>query len=361
MHSAKHIDPAGRDAVSDVSSKEAALDLSVVIIGRNEAAHLSKCIEGAIEAGRLTERPFEIIYVDSASTDDSISIAGRYPISVIRIAPGQWRCAAAGRSIGTRYARGKYLAFLDGDMICDPHWFKDGLSYFDGEYGQVGAVTGRRVNIDTRAGQVCSIRQHYQRVVDMDRFSGAAIISRVALKASRGFDPYLISSEEKELAGRIKDAGFRVLGVPHSMASHYGPTSGISETFRRKENGYHIGLGQYVRRLWVSGKIASALLQIKVQIAFLVWALCMGVVFSASIWLKQPIIAAFCALTIPMVFLAVVFRLKRFPDALFFMGAQPLIIYGVIQGAFRPIPKHAYLPKIDLENIRSPFVDSVHP
>lgn len=355
MHSARHIDPASSDAISDAPSEEAGLGLSVVIIGRNESAHLSKCIEGAIEAGRLTGRPFEIIYVDSASTDDSISIASRYPISVIRIAPGEWRCAAAGRSIGMRYARGGCVAFLDGDMICDPHWFKDGLLYFDREYGKVGAVTGRRVNIDTRSGQVCSIRQHYHRVVDMDRFSGAAIISRVALKATRGFDPYLISSEEKELAGRIRDSGFRVLGVPHSMAQHYGPTSGISETFRRKENGYHIGLGQYVRRLWVSGKIASALLQIKVQIAFLMWALCMGLVFSASIWLKQPIIATFCALTIPVVFLAVAFRLKRFPDALFFIVAQPLIIYGVIQGAFRPIPKHTYLPKIDLENIGPPF------
>jgi GT2 family glycosyltransferase len=355
MHSARHIDPAQGDAESNASPEVAALDLSVVIIGRNEAAHLSKCIEGAIEAGRLTERPFEITYVDSASTDDSISIAGRYPISVIRIAPGQWRCAAAGRSIGTRYTRGKCVAFLDGDMICDPHWFKDGLLYFDGEYGQVGAVTGRRVNIDTRSGRVCSIRQHYHHVVDMDRFSGAAIISRSALKAAGGFDPYLISSEEKELAGRVRDSGFRVLGVPHAMVQHHGPTSGISETFRRKQNGYHIGLGQYLRRLWNSGKLASALLQIKVQIAFLVWALCMALVFSASIWLKQPIIALLCLLTIPVVFLAIAFRLKRFPDAFFFIVAQPLIIQGMIQGAFRPIPKHPYLPKIDVEKMGAPF------
>ncbi len=56
MHSTRCIDPACRDIMSDEPSEEVVLDLSVVIIGRNEAAHLSKCIESAIEAGRLTEQ-----------------------------------------------------------------------------------------------------------------------------------------------------------------------------------------------------------------------------------------------------------------------------------------------------------------
>ncbi len=355
MHLEGDIDPAPGTRLSGAALQDTDLDLSVVIIGRNEARLLSKCIEGAIEAGNRTGRPFEIIYVDSASTDDSISIASRYPVSVIRIAPGEWRCAAAGRSIGMRCAKGRYVAFLDGDMVCDPDWFKNAWVYFGGKFGKVGAVTGKRINIDTHAGRVCTIRQDYHRVVDMDRFSGAAIISQSALTATGGFDPYLISSEEKELAGRIRDSGFRVLGVPHVMAQHYGPTSGISETFRRKENGYHIGLGQYIRRLWVGRKATSALLQIKVQIVFFVWALCMGVAFAASILLKQPLLALLCALTIPVAFAATALRLKSLPDGFFFIAAQPLIIYGIIQGLFRPIPKHAYRPKIDLEKIRPPF------
>ncbi len=227
---------------------ETEVDLSVVIIGRNEAAHLANCIEAAIDAGNRSGCPFEVIYVDSASTDDSTVIASRYPISVIRIAPGEWRCAAAGRSIGTRFARGKYIAFIDGDMVCAPDWFKEALAYFSGKYGNVGAVGGNRVDIDMNRGKTRYVKHSRGNVVELQKLSGASVISREALEASGGFDPYLISFEERELAGRIRDAGYRVLGIPHDMVEHYGPAPGVRETLRRKNSGYHIGLGQYVRR-----------------------------------------------------------------------------------------------------------------
>lgn len=340
LHSAK----VSGSFLSARSSKEIKLDLSVVIIGRNEAAHLDKCIKAALDAGKLTGRRFEVIYVDSASTDDSTLIASQYPISVIRIAPGEWRCAAAGRSIGTRLAQGKYLAFLDGDMICDPNWFKNALAYFSGEYGNVGAVTGKRVNIDINRGGVCSVRQCYTNVVNLDRFSGAVIISQCGIEASGGFDPYLIAFEERELVGRIRDAGFRVLGVPHAMVEHYGPAPGVSETLRRRNCGYHIGLGQYVRRLWIARKRRTALLEIKVQILFWIWTICFGVAIFATVWHNTPWIAMLAICTIPIVTAVIAFRLKNVYRSIIFFLAQPLITKGVIQGLFRLILKEKYAP-----------------
>ena len=49
--------------------------ISVVVIGRNEAARLGACME-AIHAS-LGVLSHEIVYVDSHSTDDSVAIAKR--------------------------------------------------------------------------------------------------------------------------------------------------------------------------------------------------------------------------------------------------------------------------------------------
>jgi glycosyltransferase involved in cell wall biosynthesis len=326
------------------TAKQIELGLSVVIIGRNEAAHLSECIQAAIQAGKKTKRRFEVIYVDSASTDDSIAIASRYPISVIRISPGEWRCAAAGRAIGARFASGKYVAFIDGDMVCDPLWFKSALTYFNDRYGKVGAVTGKRLDIDVSNGSIYSVKQNYDNVVDLKRFSGAVMISYSAIKASGGYDPYLISLEERELAGRIKDTGFRVIGVPHAMVEHYGHVPGISETLRRKNCGYVIGLGQYVRRLWIGRKKISALMAVKVQLIFWLWIICIIVALAFAGWHNAKQIAIFVACTIPIAIMIFAFRFKNLYNSIQFIFAQPLITKGVIQGLFRSKPKKKYVP-----------------
>ena len=56
--------PAAKSALSAA----AAIDLSVVVIGRNEGQRLGRCLDaiGRCDRGGLA---FEVIYVDSASTD----------------------------------------------------------------------------------------------------------------------------------------------------------------------------------------------------------------------------------------------------------------------------------------------------
>ena len=322
--------------------------LSVVIIGRNESVHLAKCIESAIHSGKLSGLLFEIIYVDSASTDDSVRIACQYPISVIRIEPGEWRCAAAGRCLGTRFARGNYVAFLDGDMVCAPNWFKKALQYFYEDQGNVGAISGNRLDIDPNspAKQARCIRHCYSDIVEIQKLSGASIISRDALDASGGFDPHLISFEERELAGRIRNAGFKILGIPHDMVEHHGFAYGVRETKRRQKSGYYIGLGQYVRRLWSLRKLRSTVLAIKVQVLFCAWLFGMaGALVAAVVW-KTPWPTVVAIGSIPFVTAIVSVRLKNFYRGVIFILVQPFIIKGLMQGILRRPSNDRYDPKI---------------
>ena len=86
------------------------MDLSVVVISRNEEAAIGACLKALLEktAGLKTE----IILVDSASTDRTVEIASAFPVTIVRIEECQELSPAAGRYLGTRQASGEYIFFL---------------------------------------------------------------------------------------------------------------------------------------------------------------------------------------------------------------------------------------------------------
>lgn len=89
--------------------------ISFIIIGRNEGWRLEKCLSSVNEfAGRELHVPFELIYVDSQSTDDSLSISKQYSNRTFLIT-GVYN-AAIGRNIGAKESKGEILFFMDGDM-----------------------------------------------------------------------------------------------------------------------------------------------------------------------------------------------------------------------------------------------------
>ena len=89
--------------------------ISFITIGKNESWRLEKCLS-AIRKTANTEltHPYEIIYVDSKSTDGSIALAVQYADKVLLI-DGECN-PAIGRNVGAMEAKGDILFFIDGDM-----------------------------------------------------------------------------------------------------------------------------------------------------------------------------------------------------------------------------------------------------
>ena len=83
-----------------------------MIIGKNEAKNLPN-LYNSLKALEIEK---DIIYVDSASSDESVSISNKYCNKVIELEYSKQLCAAAGRNIGTKYARYEWVLYLDGDM-----------------------------------------------------------------------------------------------------------------------------------------------------------------------------------------------------------------------------------------------------
>ena len=224
--------------------------LSVVIIARNEAANIERAIESALRAVR--SRPHaEVVLVDSASSDATVEIAGRFGITILRLKPSWYLSAAAGRYIGTCYTRGEFILYLDGDMELDPHWLDYAIPYAM-EHQSAAALVGYRRDVySDKVGRVREVdvrRDAQGRTLEVKYVSGAMLCRRAALEEVGGFQPFIKSEEEIDLSMRLRQAGYRLVLLPHLICRHFCiPMKSYAGGLRRYRLNLWLGYGQLPR------------------------------------------------------------------------------------------------------------------
>jgi cellulose synthase/poly-beta-1,6-N-acetylglucosamine synthase-like glycosyltransferase len=192
--------------------------VGVVIIGRNEAAHLRGCI-ASVRAMHFPQDRVETVYVDSDSIDGSAELAEAEGIRVIRLS-GSPMTAARGRNAGWRALDASFILFLDGDVAVDPDFVARSLSHF--EEPRLVSVWGVLREMHPEA----SI---YNRICDLDWifplgeaefFGGIALVRRAGLLEVDGFNEELCAGEEPELSCRLRGRGWSILHTDVPMALH---------------------------------------------------------------------------------------------------------------------------------------------
>lgn len=88
--------------------------VSVVITAYNYARYLERAIR-SVQDQSLSNRNYEIIIVDDASTDETPHILENYSDSIRIFRLEDNSGLAAARNFGIRKARGQYVVFLDAD------------------------------------------------------------------------------------------------------------------------------------------------------------------------------------------------------------------------------------------------------
>jgi glycosyltransferase involved in cell wall biosynthesis len=231
------------------------MTLSVIIIGRNEAAHIGRCLQSVLKGVQRTPGT-EIIYVDSASTDRTLEIVRQYPAVRTLQLKAEWPlCAAAGRYIGYLHAGGTYLFFIDGDSVLYRHWLTTGIEYLSA-HPDVGAVAGSVHEVfETENGRpVRFLRHRYgdqQSPDQVKTMGGIALYRKSALDRAGPFNPFIPADEEPELGLRLRRAGYKLVRLPEIMALTYGPErETFQELFRRYRSGlYSFGIAlRYCRQ-----------------------------------------------------------------------------------------------------------------
>ncbi len=117
--------------------------LSIVVPGYNEAGNIVPLEKAIREAMAAIPLPYELIYVDDASTDGSWSIlellgAADQRIRALRLTRNSGQSAALWA--GIRAARGSFVATLDADLQNNPAE----LPKFLAELSTATAVCGSR-------------------------------------------------------------------------------------------------------------------------------------------------------------------------------------------------------------------------
>ncbi|MCJ7714048.1 glycosyltransferase [Candidatus Bathyarchaeota archaeon] len=92
--------------------------LSVIVVTYNRCEDLKDSLDGIFS---LDELPYEVIVVDSNSTDNTCKIIKNYPLKFIKITE---RSMVKARNIGWQTAKGDIIAFIDDDAEAEPGWLQ---------------------------------------------------------------------------------------------------------------------------------------------------------------------------------------------------------------------------------------------
>ena len=235
-------------------------DLSVVIITYNEADRIGECLD-SVFAACSEWLDFEVILVDSNSTDGTVDIAVDYPITVLQIPDDDLTTPAAGRHVGTIASLSDTILFVDGDMSIHREWLESAMAYLDERPG-VAAVDGQ---LNEPAAE--------ETVQSVDAVRGVALYHKDALLSVGGFDPYLQSLEDIHLGFKLTHAGYDLRRLP-TVAGHHPIREGVTEPIRRWKRGYMTGTGQAIRESTTEPTLlVKHLLRLRYHLITLGWVL----------------------------------------------------------------------------------------
>lgn len=111
--------------------------VSFAIRTKNEARWISKVLKALYQQ---TLKDFEIIVIDSESTDKTLEIIKNFPIKLIPIKQKEFNYSYA-LNLGIKNAKGKYICIISGHSIpISNTWLEDGLKNFQNP--KVAAVSG---------------------------------------------------------------------------------------------------------------------------------------------------------------------------------------------------------------------------
>ncbi len=174
--------------------------ISVIIPTLNEKKYLKKCLDSL---KRQDMRNYEIIVVDSYSTDGTVQLARRYGRVVFekRKGPG------AARNTGAKHAKGGILVFADADVRFGKDFLKKIEKKFENNIGggicRLSVYDSGKTVYKMAYSFVNCISKFLNRMgIILTGGSCFAYRRKIFLKAG-GFNPVFMTNEDHDLAGRV--------------------------------------------------------------------------------------------------------------------------------------------------------------
>jgi glycosyltransferase involved in cell wall biosynthesis len=195
--------------------------ISFVVLTLNSGRTIQKCLE-SIEAQKCEK---EIIVVDGGSTDNTIKIAKKYKTKIIT---DKRRFLGAARNVGLEKAKGKYIAFVDSDVVLPKKWIQIALNKIEKD-DMIAGVGGPGISPEENIisdslnflyGRSKDTKENYVKSLPtMD-----LLYKKDAIK-NQEFIDNLKAGEDVEYNFRLVKNGYKLLFSSDLFVYHFHPTS----------------------------------------------------------------------------------------------------------------------------------------
>jgi glycosyltransferase involved in cell wall biosynthesis len=189
--------------------------ISVIVPVYNGSKYLNRCLDALIAS---SYKPFEIVVIDDASTDDSAGISGKSGVTVLRLSHRSGPAAA--RNYGAQKARGDILFFVDSDIMVQ----RDTIAQVAAdlmENPHISAVFGSYDDSPDATDFLSQFRNLFHHFIHQHSheeaktfWAGCGAIYREVFYLFEGFDEHRFpkpSIEDIELGFRMWKSGYRIL------------------------------------------------------------------------------------------------------------------------------------------------------
>lgn len=223
-------------------------EISIVIVNYNTYVYTAQCINSIFD--NPPARPYEIIVVDNASSDKSVSLISTNFPEIRLVTSDKNKGIAGGNNLGIKESKGIYVLLLNNDTIVLPDTIEQCASFLD-NHPEAGGVGGNLINPDgsfqsgawyfpslweeflhvSRLGLI--VKQYFpnhsnkSKGREVDWMSTAFMLfPRAALEKVGLVDElFFIYSDEVDLEYRLWRSGYKIWYLPWVKTIHFGGKS----------------------------------------------------------------------------------------------------------------------------------------
>jgi GT2 family glycosyltransferase len=200
--------------------------LSILIPTRQRPAELDLCLsEISKQSSELNDFPIEIIVSEDSLDRSSKSVVTCY--SKACWIQGPQRGPAANRNHAATKATGKWLLFLDDDVLPQPGFLKAHAAGIRSDSSDV--LEGRMICSNERNSPFYRMAENQ---TGGNLFTANLAVRRITFDELGGFDEELIIMEDLEFAHRLKTNGKRISFVANATVDHPAQRFGLSYVWR---------------------------------------------------------------------------------------------------------------------------------
>lgn len=196
-------------------------ETSIIIRTFNEEKHLGNLLD-AIKKQSYTD--WEVIVVDSGSTDKTLEIAESHKVQIIKIESRDFTFGYS-LNMGCKASVGKYLVFASAHVLpTDTEWLSHLITSLQGE--KVAMVYGRQQgNEESKFSE----RMDFRRIFGTSPSSDSTLLTyannanaaiKKALWEEIPFDEYLFGLEDIDWARKVTEKGYLIRYEPKASVYH---------------------------------------------------------------------------------------------------------------------------------------------